>query len=95
MHVLKVLRAVSYDATKRMVTAVHTYTSSPGKIMFVNFRIRPINEDRLSTKLDTDQTLGQKGSKKTQCKMFAGQRTLIPHFFSLGPETKTTFCHSV
>ena len=27
--------------------------------------------------------LGQKGSKKTQCKMSAGQRTLIPHFFSL------------
>ena len=64
MHVLKVLRAVSNDATKRMVTAVHTYTSSPGKIIFVNFRIRPINEDRLSTKLDTDQTLGRTGQQE-------------------------------
>ena len=32
--------------------------------MFTNIRIRPINEDQLSTKLDTDQTLGRTGQQE-------------------------------
>ena len=101
MHVLKVLRAVTYDATKRIVTAVHTYTSSPGKIMFTNLRIPPINEDQLSTKLDSDQTLGRTGQQEATRPERIEEDTVqdvrwstsfdTPLISLLGPDTKTTF----
>ena len=54
MHVLKVLHALTYVATKRIATAestvesltFYTYTSSPGKILFTNPRIPPIHQDQ-------------------------------------------------
>ena len=49
MHVLKVLRALTYVATKpNKVESLtfHTYTSSPGKILLINPRILQINQDQ-------------------------------------------------
>ena len=49
MHVLKVLRALTYVATKpNKVESLtfHTYTSSPGKILLINPRIPQINQDQ-------------------------------------------------
>ena len=109
MHVLKVLRALTYVATKRIATAesmvesltFHTYTSSPGKILFTNLRIPPINQDQLSTKLDSDQTPGRTGQQEATRPEGIEEDTVqnvrwstsfdTPLISCLGTETKTTF----
>ena len=73
MHVLKVLHALTYVATKRIATAestvesltFHTYTSSASKIprppILAYLRFIKINT---STKMDSDQTRGRTGQQE-------------------------------
>ena len=73
MHVLKVLHALTYVATRRIATAEstvesltsHTYTSSAGKIprppILAYLRFIKINT---STKMDSDQTPGRTGQQE-------------------------------
>ena len=82
----------TYDATKKIATAVHTYTSSPSKILFTNLRIPPINEDQFSTKLDSDQATRPEGIEEDTVHNVRWSMSFgTPLISLLGPDTKTTF----
>ena len=82
----------TYDATKRIATAVHTYTSSPSKILFTNLRIPPNNENQLSTKLDSDQATKPEGIEEDTVHNVRWSMSFgTPLISLLGPDTKTTF----
>ena len=100
MFSIKVLRALTHVATKRIATAestmesltLHTYTSSLCKILFTNLRIPLINQDQLSTKLDFDQTPGRTGQQEATRPEGIEEDTVQNVRWSTSFDTPLIFC---